>query len=170
MNEEDVAEMLDRLRKQSARLPLSYQSPELGVAASLPLPESFPMELRMMQNPEIRVRGSQETPVGLIGVSAGTEFGEPAARLEYMNQLQALGGLLGITGYAGGKSKGASISYQPSGVPLSVTGSMSQNQFGELMRNLQAQYAQELMKNMVLGIYGQTGPRPMVGARLEGRF
>jgi hypothetical protein len=170
MSDDEIRAMLTQLRQQSARLPMSYQSPEFGVAASGEMPESMPMELRMLQQPELRMRGSKETPVGQVGVSAGTEMGEPTARLEYMKQLQALGGLLGIGGYVGEKSKGASVSYEPSNLPLSVSASMSENQFGQVMRNLQAQYAQEIMKNLVLGIYGQAGSQPMVGARLQGRF
>ena len=170
MNEDDIQEMLHRLRQQSSRLPISYQSPGFGIAASGSMPESFPIEMRLLQQPELRMRGSAETPIGQVGVSAGTEMGEPTARLEYMKQLEALGGLLGIGGYVGDKSKGATVSYEPSNLPLSVSASMSENQFGQLMRNLQAQYAQEIMKNLVLGIYGQAGSQPMVGARLQGRF
>lgn len=170
MNEDDIQEMLYRLRQQSSRFPMSYQSPEFGIAASGAMPESFPIEMRMLQQPELRMRGSADTPVGQVGVSAGTEMGEPTARLEYMKQLQTLGGLLGISGYIGDKSKGATLSYEPSNLPVSVSASMSENQFGQLMRNLQAQYAQEIMKNLVLGIYGQTGSQPMVGARLQGKF
>lgn len=170
MSDDDVAEMLSRLRQQTSRFPVSYQSPELGISASTSLPDTFPIEMRSLFQPELRVRGSTETPVGQVGVSAGTEMGEPTARLEYMKQLQALGGLLGFGGYVGEKSKGASVSYEPSNLPLSVSASMSENQFGQLMRNLQAQYAQEIMKNLVLGVYGQAGSQPMVGARLQGRF
>ena len=170
MKDEEIKKMLAALRQQTSRFPMSYQSPELGISASQPLPESFPMEFRSQFQPELRVRGSTETPVGQVGISAGTEVGEPTARLEFMKQLQALGGLLGLGGYAGEKSRGATVSYEPSNVPLSMSASMSENQFGQVMRNLQAQYAQEIMKNLVLGIYGQTGSQPMVGARLEGRF
>lgn len=170
MSDDNTTEMLEKLRQQLSRLPEGYQSPVFSLGVNRGMPETVPVEFRMMQQPEMRLRRSIETPLGYFGMSVGSEQGEPAAKLEYAKQLAALGGLLDVSANVGKGAKGASVTYQPEGLPVSVTGSMSQNQFGQIIRSLQAQYAQELMRNLMLGIYGQAGTNPMVGLKLERGF
>lgn len=172
MNEDELYALLEQMQRQQSRMPLSYQNDSFGISASSkpPAEANLPKEFLDLMQDAVRIRGSTETPFGNVGVSVGTETGKATPMLEYQNSLKALGGLLNYGGSLGDQSRSVFAGYSPSNVPMSISGSLSQNEFGQLMKSIQAQYATELAKNMMLGIYGQAGSNPMFGLRLQGRF
>jgi len=164
MDETDLRRLL--LMMAQERLPVDISGQNLKFTGVPQMPESAPQELQSIASQFARLGAKQETPLGTVGVSYGNEPGQARRQLTYEN---LLGGLLGVKGEVGENYKKGSIVFSPT-PNVDVSATMSQDQFGNLVRSLQAQYIKKLNENLMLGLMGRVGSNPYVGLQMTGRF
>jgi hypothetical protein len=151
MDETDLRRLL--LMMAQERLPVDISGQNLKFTGVPQMPESAPQELQSIASQFARLGAKQET-------------GQARRQLTYEN---LLGGLLGVKGEVGENYKKGSIGFSPT-PNVDVSATMSQDQFGNLMRSLQAQYIKKLNEDLMLGLMGRVGSNPYVGLQMMGRF
>jgi len=164
MDEYELRRLLAMMANE--RLPIDFGGENLTFRGVPQMPASAPQELQSMASQFARVGAKQETPMGTFGVSYGNEPGQARKQLTYEN---LLGGLLGVKGEVGENYRKGSVGFSPS-ENVDVSATLSQDQFGNLMRSLQAQYIKKLNDDLMLGLVGKAGTNPYVGLQMMGRF
>ena len=163
MSEQELRALLAMMANE--RLPIDLSGYGLSFRG---VPQSnLPVEQQALAAPQFaRAGAATETPAGSVGLSYGNEPGQQGARLTYENLLS---GLLGVKGEVGEGYKKGSVSVSPTS-DLTVSGSLTQDQFGNLVKALQAQYVRKLNEDLMLGLIGRAGTNPYVGLQMSGRF
>lgn len=167
MSEDQLRELLGMMSRE--RMPIDYSGDQFGLRGVPSMPQEVPQELRDLSREYLRASGYQDTPVGRLGASYGNEPGQQGMRASYENAMNLLGGLLGVKGEIGKDYKKGSVSYSPT-ENLSFGGSITSDQFGNMLRSLQAQYMKKLNEDLMMGVVGRGGSNPYVGLQMLGRF
>jgi hypothetical protein len=170
MSEDELKSLLSQLRIQP-NIGFSGDGFRFYGNPAIPVEADVSPEMRAMNPQFARFIRSLDLGNGSVGFSYGNDPEGKGARISYENQLKALGGLLGLSGEIGEKNKKASISYKSENVPFRAQASMTQDEFGNLIRALEAQYVKQISDNMAIGLGGgRINDMQMLNMQLRGRF